>query len=654
MQQPNEQTTQASLFAPIFDDQFLERHARAVITNPEVAVIELVANAWDAGATRVTINWNADQRGLFEIQDNGTGMTRSEFSERWMKLYYNRVQNQGSIVEFPPDTKLVGRRAYGRNGIGRHAAFHFGTTYQVETIRSGHSLHCTVSRAYGGFQANEIDYLETDPSAHGTRIWASMAIPPLSAQQVLELLGTKFISDPSFSIWVNGESVGHLASQLLSEDQHIIDVPGVGPIYVSLIDTHSRSRTTLQNGVAWWVNRRLVGRSSWDKLDGTPYTDGRSTRARRYTFIVQADMLIDEVEEDWSRFKKDSTVVPSIASPVEEHIESRISDMLNDIRQERKLDALRHSKDTLKSLTIVSANQVSEFADKLQAAAPTLRPEHLNDAVAVLATLEQARSGFSLLSRLAQLKPDEMDMLDSILEKWTVSQINIVLEEIERRLRFIESLESIVDDKSTDELHDLQPLFERGLWVFGPEYEGIGFTSNRQIATVVRELLGDHELSPTRPRLRPDFVAVPNASIGLYSHDGYGLDHETDEVDKLLIVELKRGGFKITPNEINQAQGYIHAIRESGKVGLHAEITAYVVGSERDSYVSSESPFKSGRNDQTRVIGTTYASIIRRAHNRTFLLAEKLRNAKSIPLPDRDVVAVLQEEEIDQQFSLDL
>lgn len=64
--------------APItFGQKFLERHAGYIMSDPAIALVELVANCYDAGATRVNIQWPNDYDGIFEIADNGVGMTSS-------------------------------------------------------------------------------------------------------------------------------------------------------------------------------------------------------------------------------------------------------------------------------------------------------------------------------------------------------------------------------------------------------------------------------------------------------------------------------------------------------------------------------------------------------------------------------------------------
>ena len=74
---------------PTFGDNFLADHAGLLISDPTVALVELVANCWDAGADQVEIAWPEKIPGPVEIKDNGTGMTRDEFLARWLELNYN-------------------------------------------------------------------------------------------------------------------------------------------------------------------------------------------------------------------------------------------------------------------------------------------------------------------------------------------------------------------------------------------------------------------------------------------------------------------------------------------------------------------------------------------------------------------------------------
>jgi hypothetical protein len=69
-----------------FGTNFLKDYAGHIITDPRVAVIELIANSYDAGATRVDVGW-PDAGQIFSISDNGIGMTGTEFSPPLADLY---------------------------------------------------------------------------------------------------------------------------------------------------------------------------------------------------------------------------------------------------------------------------------------------------------------------------------------------------------------------------------------------------------------------------------------------------------------------------------------------------------------------------------------------------------------------------------------
>jgi HSP90 family molecular chaperone len=119
----------------LFEDGYLRRDLRAVAEKPEVAIAELVANAWDAGASEIDILVPDCLGGVISISDNGVGLTPKQFRERWMKHGYNRTKHQGRFAEFPPDRSDWKRMAYGRNGIGRHGLLCFAEEYAVETKR---------------------------------------------------------------------------------------------------------------------------------------------------------------------------------------------------------------------------------------------------------------------------------------------------------------------------------------------------------------------------------------------------------------------------------------------------------------------------------------------------------------------------------------
>jgi len=622
---------QEELFRPTFASGFLDQHAGRIIADVHFAIVELVANSWDAGADEVRISWPAETGQDVAVLDNGVGMTEGEFLKRWSELSYNRLQHQGPLADEPEGRTTRRRVAFGRNGLGRHAMFHFNDLYEVETWKAGVRSKFAVKRTFGTAPFS-IAKLESRPfEGHGTLLTAKSRTELMAPEELSDLIGSRFVADPEFRIFINQVQV------TLTDLEHLsvigaIDVPDVGPLTIRRFDAQVAGRTSKQSGVAWWVNRRLVGAPSWDVFDG-PILDARTQTGRRFIYIVEADPLKSDVRPDWSGFYA-STASNTSRQAVSEYVRDDLRVVNADIRRERKAEALRAHGDKIKRLPLLSQETVARFAEEIQVRSPTITPRDLENAVEVLAQLEQARTGYSLLDRLARLGPENLDQLDQILDEWSVEDAKRVLGELGYRLRLIKELEHLVERHTTDELHDLQPLFERGLWIFGPAFESISFTSNRTLATVVREHLGAAVLD--HPRFRPDFVVLPDASIGIYSTDAFDAENEVSGLASVVIVELKRGGHEVGHAEKDQALGYSREIRQAGRVNRETSITAYVLGSTVNPVADEEAT-----EGKTRIIPRRYSDVLRQAHARTFHLAEKLKASRRLRTTDQELAAIV-------------
>ncbi len=260
----------AALQGTLFDERFLGRYAGAIMSDPTTALVELVANAWDAYATNVEIIWpEAASFTHFSISDNGVGMSPSEFEVRWRTLDYDRLSRQGPLALPPPDLPgALPRPVYGRNGKGRHAAFLFSSPYRVRTWRDG--IEATYLVSQGTKDPIEVEQvsLKHDVEGHGTQIFATHIIEsPLSPAEARSILSTRYLSNPAFAVSVDGIRVtfNDIPSDCL--DEFDIEVTGHGTAHVMVIDSLKPDRTTRQHGIAYWVNRRLVGKAGWRTSD---------------------------------------------------------------------------------------------------------------------------------------------------------------------------------------------------------------------------------------------------------------------------------------------------------------------------------------------------------------------------------------------------
>lgn len=618
-----------------FAERFMLDHAGAIITDPRIAILELIANAYDAGATEVKITWPSQLGESFSIADNGIGMTQQEFDHRWKTFNYDRAQSQGTMVIFPPDVKPAPRRAaLGQSGKGRHAPFCFADKYTVDSRSNGRGFSADVALSLSGERPFTVAYIEErNQTGHGTTISAVLERRRPEAEELAQLIGSKFIVDPSFTVGINGQLI-ELTSLEGVETQRL-EVGGE-KLVVHFIDSVEHTRTVQLRGITWWANGRMVGEPSWDRLDADgAYLDGRTEHAKRYSFVIEADIIKRAVKSDWSGFHVDQQV-NAVKDAAHGVILSTLRDKQSGTRREKKVAALSRSRQLLGELPTISKNLVGQFVDEVQEKCPTMSDRDLERTVAVLAKLEQSRGGYDLLAKLEACSPSDLDTWNDIMSKWTAENANVVLSELERRLTLISRMQQLAGSSLTDELHDLQPLFERGLWIFGPEYEAVDFRSNRGLSEVIGKFLGAGDVDIANPRRRPDFVVLADSSIGFYSADAYGQDGETCGLRKVLIVELKKGGFNVTQKELDQARDYAKEIRRLGKVARDTQIIAYIIGDTLDAGIEEQS---SGSPPSTFLIPMVYDTVLRRAQARTFNLQSRL---KDVPPIDKEVEQVLQ------------
>ncbi len=631
---PSVPTSEPLQFA--FSERFLEDHAGQIIDDPRVAIIELIANSYDAGANKVKLTWPTTIPGNLIVEDDGTGMTREEFERRWTTLCYNRLQEQGPDVKYPPGRTGKKRLAFGRNGKGRHASFCFADSYHVESRKDGHAFRAQilVSRQPGSPFQCLIEKSWKDKGA-GTTITAAVSKNLISVSAVTEIIGSKFAVDPSFQIRINGNQVVLVDLERLATE--IITVPGYGDVTLHRIDSEIQDRTSQLRGITWWVNGRKVGESSWEGLDGEgAYLDGRSTLAKRFSFIVEADILKGCEKADWMSFRA-SPKVDAVRAAVHRQVIQALNSVHAETRRERKRATIAQHRQLLGALSLSSKKYVGQFIDELQEKCPTISEKDLARTVGIYAKMEQTTSGYDLLTQLAACSSEDIDTWNGLMKRWTAGRAEIVLNELDHRLKLIADLQGLVDSVRTDELHDLQPLFERGLWMFGPEYEAVDFHSNRGLATIVREALGGTDKNLGRGR--PDFVALPGRSVGVYAASAFEADGEVSGIRKILIVELKKGGFNLKQAEVDQAKRYAKALRKGNDVSDSTIITAIVLGASLEDGLEKE---KTG--EATFIEPMLYRTLLARAHARTFNLQKKLEAAGVTRPIDMDVESVLSTE----------
>jgi len=611
------------LYGSLFEDDYLVRSLGGIVNQPETALTELVANAWDAGATEVKIFIPSEKNQKLTVEDNGVGMSKDDFHNRWMKLRYNRIKHQGKKVIFPFGIEGT-RFAYGRNGVGRHGLLCFNDNeYYIQTTKDGKTLTLTVTTQIKGqpIAVTNEDENDTDKTAHGTRLEVIVQQNLPNIERIRDIIAAKFLHDPQFIIEINRE-VLQLEDLKGFIDKTTINVPETTiSLEAYFIDSQKALRKSIYQGIAFWQSGRLVGEPSWF-LGQEMVLDGRTTQAKKYTVVISTNDLEEEIKEDWSGFKNTETM-QKVYDAVSNYVNEKLSEIARSSLDETKKIIKEEFKDQLKNASPLTLYEIDEVIENISISAPKAKPESVNLAVEAIINLEKSKSGQELLAKIALLNEEDIDGLNQLLNKWTIKDALTVLNEIDKRLTVIEAIRKLSNDKAIDELHILHPLITEARWLFGPEYESAEYISNRQLQTVIGTLFKGKAIQrdDINYKKRPDIVCLENSTMGITGTEEFPTETDLATINKILIIELKRGGFKLTREEVYQVQGYATDLISSFK---GARINAFVVGDNLADNIQNTKTIKVGDNDEGKVYVTTFSQLVDTAERRLLGLRLKL------------------------------
>ena len=622
---------QDSLFGASYHPRFLDKFLGNMVKDPVIAIIELVANAFDAGAKNVCIKWPTTKElggtSKFEIADDGKGLSLSEFKKIWGTLNYDRIANQGNTIQVYDNNNLIETRTvYGKNGKGRFSSFCFNDKYTLISTKDNRTFSCEVSRSSTDDTPLIIKPSEPTDSTLNSGVTISADIKYKSA--LIELsklrmeLSARFISRPSFKIFVNGDllTLQDIPKECITEksikfkDRDIL---------LRLIDTNKVDISVRQRGVAWWVQGRLVGDINWSFLKNFAEFDQRSTSAKKYNLIIEADCLheYDLVLPDWSGFdvnhstwhEFEKIMIPAVKELIEEpslkESTLKANAALNKVRSESK------------DLGLLSKSKLISFVDQSVKLCPSLNEITLHNLANILINLEKSSNKYNLIQKLSSISSEQLDKLDSILEDWGVDMAKVILDEIGGRIKTIAEFKLKMDVPKIDEVHELQVLFEKSLWMFGPQFESIEFTSNKGMTYALQNLFKKQQIKGSR--LRPDFLILPDTSVGFYTIPNYDNDYQPKGVSHLVILDLKTTRLRLGSTETDQVWTYVKELRSHGVIDQTTRVDAFVLG---DSIQEGDNE-QIQRGNNVKITPILYMDIVMRAEKRMMNLFNHVKES---------------------------
>ncbi len=544
----------------------LEHLGSQMYKRRDLALAELVANCWDAGATSVALgvpspaDYNPTTS-VITVTDDGWGMTENMVEDDYLVIGRNRR----AAGQAEPE----GRRVMGRKGVGKLAGFGLARRMKMTTWRDG--LATTI--------ALDAAVLKTDPNASKTLPVPGMvgpmeADPPHASGTTIVMEALKHKTPPD----IDGLHRA-LARRFSRTVRGAMEIAINGePLREPALNLHLRepvsgmSTEDLGDGrtISWWAGfsqtvlpPELQGFTILvhDKTaQAPPYffsvegTASGQHGTKYLTGVIEADYLDNGIDDDSDRISTDRQEIDwedEEAAPLKKWGDRLTRRLLRTRTEHRQKAAERHVEDDpalkerIDKLDAASARQVRRFVRALGAA------ETENDKLRSLAdTIVRAfeyRQFHDFIGELdaAAAEPAQLELALQYLRGWKVLEGRAILEVIKGRLDIIDKFHKmIVNDTAEtaaevgrENLHDLIADYP---WLINPEWQVL--SEERTLTRQLREW-GQNDI-PDADRSRYDFLAL----------EGGG---------QTIIIEIKRSGHAVDLNDLQQIERYIDRLGQA-------------------------------------------------------------------------------------------
>ncbi|MET9654600.1 ATP-binding protein [Streptomyces sp. NPDC006460] len=553
--------------------------------DPVGAVKELVWNALDADATKVTVAIERSAAGAVDkvvVVDNGDGITPEGCTTAFEKI-------GGSWKKFSHAT-VGGRPLHGRAGQGRLRAFALGAFIRWTTVAEGiGGLHKTTVTAHNSSR-NDFQIGDSAPTLEekGTVVEAwgrqSGILDRLMADRARSQLTTEFAPYlaryPKVEIVFDGEKIDPAAViQKQSEDRIEFEHDGATEsAVVRIIEWDMR------------VDREL---HLCDGL-GVP-VDITEMRIQAPGFDFTTYVLWDRMADHRGDFllgEASDSPVASLLAATRNHLKAyfrqRAVERRKEVVDQWKDDGLYpYDAEPEGEAERVERETFDTVAATIHRHMP--RPaKHLKATLALLreSVAHQPSNVNRILDEVFRLTSDDKQELDRLLNRTSLSSIIKASTSVADRLDFLAALSHMVFDpeakKLVKERSQLHKILENETWVFGEHYQLL--VSDRSLDQVLdRHLdrLGRDNRSP-QPVYRED------GSVGIVD---LMLSRSRREHDRQqhLIVELKAPKVKVSEKELQQIKSYALAVVEDAQFAdVKAEWDFWLVTSEMNKLLRAE------------------------------------------------------------------
>ena len=612
---------------------------------------ELVANGWDANATRVDITIPTGPLGTdtseVTISDNGMGMSDCEIREKYVVTGRDRRETEGSDETPEP----LRRKVMGRKGIGKFSSFGIAREIEIESVQNGDTSRLVMN--YDRMLATAADRSVEFPALPATgdvrlgttitlRNFTKFSSRSIQIGRLRRGLARRFAvldGDHGFAVAINGDPISPQERDLRSllgsdsdgnrylwqyDSERIADdedwtVSG----WIGALDRTTPNLDGIDRGIALMARGKLVqepfvfeavvgqqyalsyiiGELHVEFVDGAEDTVGTNRNA--LVWDTEANSVLKEwgqkevnrIAREWARRRSHDNQRMLERNEIYKEFKSRASDARTGNRRALQL------------------------ADKLVrqsiAKNPTASVEDLQPIVQMSLDFLEFDAFVEIAEDLVEADLHDTVAIMNLFREWEIVEAKEMSRVANGRIATIEKLQHLIDGNAL-EIPTLHQFLKEFPWVIDPRWTMVD--DEVQFSALLRDKFPDPGDLPERDK-RIDFLCVREGT-------------------NLVVVEIKRPHLKASMKQLEQIEEYVnfvrhHVSRTTDPEFQYKSATGYLLCGGVVNTFNVQG--KMANLAKAGIYVRQYADLLsmaRRVHKEFIARYEKLRRAKAKPAAD--------------------
>jgi len=524
------------------------------VSLPKV-ISEIVANSWDADATKVDIflpEGSVEEESEILIIDNGCGMSFSDINRLYLRVGRLRREEEGT-----DETPIYKRKVMGRKGIGKLAVFGVARVVEIETCKDNllTSFKMDIDEIKAVSKTGKSTIYEPIVLRNKERVdrrnCTTLKLKklkrtvPIHIGSIRKRLARRFsVLGQNFDVYINGDRIDPEERLLKKEMEYTWDIDaekileGKEWTVSGWIGTLSGSIEDVDPGVIIMARGKLLQEPSFFGLSA----------AEKYTFHYLVGELNAEFldqEEDLIATHRGSAIWESPQGiALKAWGQKKLREIATDWgeRRRRKREKVIREEPEFKGWLQTLTGPEKKVADKvikIVTSEERMSGDRRKEIMSYVKTSFDQQAFRNLVATLEE-NPTAANLL-STFEEWRVIEAREILRLVQGRLKAIEQFDRMIktDAREVPELHN---YFAKFPWILDPSW--IEVYDEVYYSDLLKRNFPDAELEG--PDRRIDFICM-----------GVG--------DTVHIVELKRPGHKVNWKDLDQLEKYVTFVR--GELG---------------------------------------------------------------------------------------